>query len=426
MTIGPNSAGRLSMFFDRTAPFLDELLLDLATAIELSDHDRQIAENRYRRLKVHLERPTSPLREYLLGNASLIYAQGSMAIGATIVSGTEDDRFDVDALVEMKVPAEWSDDEVLDELFEALQGFPGVVDIVRCTRCVQLQFAFMHMDVTILDPVAEPREQRVGEIFHSPDDGDAYRVPSNPFGFAGWYRMSVTEGSREFQEVLRKRRREFAIDRIPDAMMEKAEQEDLPSGVPPRLDAQQVVALKLMKRFLNLRYEERELKRPPSIYLTKISSTCGYDDKGLTAQLERYAAALEDAMAVAEAAKAGPDERNPMYREDKLNDRWPHTQEDRRVLREDMVVLRQELAKARQAPLKDMPKILAGLFGERVSTRTVENYMKRMTEASVDYVPGTGQIVGKAAVVAPAVAKSAVAMPAHNFHCDKLPTDDDA
>ena len=27
-----------------------------------------------------------------------------MAIGATIVSGTEDDRFDVDALIEMNVP----------------------------------------------------------------------------------------------------------------------------------------------------------------------------------------------------------------------------------------------------------------------------------------------------------------------------------
>src|SRR5215217_4531969 len=109
MTIGTNSAGRLGTFFDRTAPFLDELLLDLATAIELSDHDRQVAENRYRRLRIHLERPTSPLREYLLRGAGLIYAQGSM----TIVSGTEDDRFDVDALVEMQVPAHWSDDEVL-------------------------------------------------------------------------------------------------------------------------------------------------------------------------------------------------------------------------------------------------------------------------------------------------------------------------
>ncbi|WP_267426557.1 nucleotidyltransferase [Methylobacterium sp. GC_Met_2] len=413
------------MFPDRTALPLDELLIELATAIELSDHDREIAENRYRRLKVHLERPSSPLSEHLLASGSLIYAQGSMAIGATIVSGTEDDRFDVDALVEMTVPAGWSDDEVLDRLEEALKGFPGMIKIVRCTRCVQLQFAFMHMDVTILDPAAEPRALRVGEIFHSPDEGAAYRVPSNPFGFAGWYRASVGEGTREFQEALRQRRREFAIDRIPNVMVEKAEQENLPSGVPPRLDAQQVVALKLMKRFLNMRYEDRALKRPPSIYLTKISSTCGYDDQGLTAQLERYAATLEEAMAAAEDANAGPDERNPMYREDRLNDRWPQTQADRRALREDMAFLQQALAQARQADLKEISKILAGLFGERISTRTVGRYMDRATGSPVSYQPGTGRIIGRTAMLAPALAKFAVAMPRHNFHASALPTEDD-
>ena len=413
------------MFPDRSALPLDELLLDLATAIELSDHDRKVAENRYRRLKVHLERPSSPLREHLLAGGSLIYAQGSMAIGATIVSGTEDDRFDVDALVEMTVPAVWSDNEVLDRLEEALQGFPGVIQIVRCTRCVQLQFAFMHMDVTILDPAVEPRALRVGEIFHSPDEGEAYRVPSNPFGFAAWYRASVGEGTREFQEALRQRRHEFAIDRIPDVVVEKAEQEDLPSGVPPRLDAQQVVVLKLMKRFLNLRYEDRALKRPPSIYLTKLSSTCGYDDQGLTAQLERYAATLEEAMAVAEAANAGPDERNPMYADDRLNDRWPQAQADRRALKEDMAFLQQALAQARQADLKGISKILAELFGERISTRTVGNYMDRATGSPVSYQPGTGRIIGRTAVVAPAAAKSAVAMPVHNFHASALPIGDD-
>ena len=40
------------------------------------------------------ERPSSPLRPHLMSSTSLIYPQGSMAIGATIVSGTEDDRFE--------------------------------------------------------------------------------------------------------------------------------------------------------------------------------------------------------------------------------------------------------------------------------------------------------------------------------------------
>src|SRR5436190_2515679 len=109
---------RWRMAFQDTAPGLDDLLLDVVTVIELSDHDREVADNRYRRLKPHLERPTSPLRPYLMNSTSLIYAQGSMAIGATIISGTDEDRFDVDALVDMPVPAHWSSDEVLDHLFD--------------------------------------------------------------------------------------------------------------------------------------------------------------------------------------------------------------------------------------------------------------------------------------------------------------------
>jgi hypothetical protein len=132
------------MTFQFTAPGLDDLLLGVVTVIELSDNDRKVAENRYGGLKPHLERPSSPLREYLLNSTSLIYPQGSMSIGATIISGTDEDRFDVDALVDMSVPTHWSNDEALDKLFDALQGFPDVRKLVRCTRCVQMQFAFMH------------------------------------------------------------------------------------------------------------------------------------------------------------------------------------------------------------------------------------------------------------------------------------------
>ena len=49
------------------------------------------------------------------------------AIGANFVSGTDDDRFDVDALVDMTVPWQWSDDQVLDKLEEALKGFPAEI-----------------------------------------------------------------------------------------------------------------------------------------------------------------------------------------------------------------------------------------------------------------------------------------------------------
>jgi hypothetical protein len=354
-------------------------------------------------------------------SASLIYPQGSMAIGATIVSGTEDDRFDVDALVDMPIPAHWSDDDVLDQLFDALQGFPDVRRFVRCTRCVQMQFAFMHMDVTVLDPMRGTRPERVGEIFHSPDDGTGYRVPSNPYGFAVWYRQNVVYPSREFLDDVRIRRKTFGVNRLPDlSALAKSEQEELPPVIPERLDAQQVYALKLMKRYLNLRYEQRALRRPPSIYLTKLSSTCGHDARGLTAQLERFAAKIKVEMSAAILVNAGPDERNPVYELDRLNDRWPQTQEDRRSLHEDMNVLLRELEKARDAGMKDMLNILANLFGERVKDRTYETFTKRMDQRSgrrpMTFERGTGTILPASAISAPAVTRAEV--PRHNFHLE--------
>ena len=175
----------------RTTAALDEVLLDVAALIELSPRDRSIAENRYRRLKAHLERANSPLAPYLVDGQSMIYAQGSIATSTTIVSGTDDDRFDLDAIVEIDVPVGWDNSQALDLLESALQGFPGATGIERCTRCVQVQFPFMHMDVTILDRRQRIAAARAGEIFHSPDEGRAYRVPSNPWGFTDWFRCKV-------------------------------------------------------------------------------------------------------------------------------------------------------------------------------------------------------------------------------------------
>jgi hypothetical protein len=412
------------MLSANTAPILDDMLLDVVTVIELSDHDRQVADNRYGRLKPHLERPSSPLREALMNSASLIYAQGSMAIGATIISGTDEDRFDVDALVDMTTPPHWSDDDVLDYLFDALQGFPDVRKFVRCTRCVQMQFAFMHMDVTILDAARQPRPERVGDVFHSPHKAIGYRVPSNPYGFSAWFRTNVIQPSEDFEKSLRSRRSIYGIDRLPSfSIKAEVDQENLPPVIPPRLDGQQVLALKLMKRFLNLRYENRATRRPPSIYFTKLAVTCGYAPAGLTAQLERFASKVKNEMDAAYAVQKGPDERNPSYEHDRLNDRWPATQVDRKTLSDDMDYLLNALRLARNSEMKDIITIFATLFGERVSTRAQETFTKRMDQSmgrkTFRFERGTGTIIPVTAAAASAVVREAVAAPAHKFHCEE-------
>ena len=409
-----------------TSPNLDDYLLDVVTAIELSDRDRRVAENRYRRLKEHLERPSCPLARYLADGESRIYAQGSMATGTAVVTGKDEERFDLDALVELKVPAGWTPKQVMDLLYESLKDFPDAVKVVRCTRCVQLQFAFMHMDVTVMDPEKEPRVERAGEIFHSPDAGEAKRVPANPFGFSQWLRTTVTMTDRRFAEILNERRSRQGIDRLSETavQLKAAQQDDLPPMLPPRLDSEQVVALKLLKRYLFTRYEDRDVKRPPSIYVSKKAVDAPTSPHGLCAQLLLQAQYIESEMKQYIASGQMPDERNPSYRPDRLNDRWPTNRKDMEILAGDMAHLITEIRRAQNSEFSEINKILAGLFGEKISMRSTEALLKRAADAEEAkqgrYEKGTGAVVLAGAFAAPAIARSLAAEPKHNFHCGVL------
>ena len=420
--------------FKKTAA-LDEILLDTATIIELSPEDRRIAENRYRRLKTYLERDGSALAPYLVDGESLIYAQGSIATSTTIINGTEEERFDVDAVAEIDVPPEWSDSKALDILEEALQGFPHVQKIVRCTRCIQLQFPSMHMDITILDRRDRIPGDRPGEIFHSPDTGAAHRVPSNPWGFTDWFRAVVKPGQELFVEDVRKRREQISksrlviLDEKENEAVAKADQVDLPPAIPNRLDAQEAVALKLLKRFLNLHYEDLELKKPPSIYLTKRTGDLGFVDGGLAVQLYALGLFVAGPLRAHLASGTRPLEENPSYPADKINDRWPRRGvdgiEDMQVLAEALEYLAERLRIMANAPLDEISKGVDELFGEKVGKEQrrilKDRYDRRNDASEILAKPGTGEVFSPAIVTERAGLKTP---PRHHFHPMKLEDDE--
>jgi hypothetical protein len=421
--------------FKKTAA-LDEVLLDVATLIELSPRDRKIAENRYRRLKEHLERPASPLAIYLIDGQSLIYAQGSIAISTTIVSGTEDDRFDVDAVVEIDVPDDWDNTRALDLLEDALQGFPGNIGIERCTRCVQLQFPFMHMDVTILDRRDRLAVARAGEIFHSPDRGGAARVPSNPWGFTDWFRSQIGVAQALFAESIRRHRDAVSksrlryLDEDEQMVVAKADQHDLPPAIPSAIDAQEAVALKLLKRYVNLRYEDSRLPRPPSIYLTKRAGDVGYVEHGLSAQLFVLADSTAKILRQHLVDGTRPQEENPSYRPDRINDRWPRAGapgiSDMRALAEGLEYLADRLNHMAAASLTGISKAIDELFGERIGKEQRQvlaaRYDRRSSPARVLSEPRTGSIYAPAVIVTPERLRE---VPRHNFHPLILDGEDD-
>jgi hypothetical protein len=411
--------------FDATAPNLDVLLIATAIEMELSDRDLQVASKRYNLIAEHLQRPGGALANYM--DDALVYAQGSRAIGAIIVDGSSDDRFDLDAILEFRMPPGWQPKRVLEELFDAFQGFPNVQKVVRCTRCVQLQFAFMHLDVTPMNPFAAPRQERAGNIYHSPDKGSDALFSVNPYGFAHWFRQTVKQPSRQFQDHVRAMRGQMTIpDRIAlDMVFADAETDKLPEPIDPLRDAPQVIALKLLKRYLNLRYAPRDRKRPVSIYLSKVAAEVPLNTFGLCAQLEALASELDRRIAVALASGQRPEERNPVFREENFNDRWPKDATDMVVFRGDLQHLLAELARARESELSKIQEIFDQLFGERVTQKAVRKYLDDLSDkaAPAAYERGKGFLAAPALVAtsAPTAAATASApqvsrAPAHSFH----------
>ncbi|ABA81689.1 nucleotidyltransferase [Rhodobacter sphaeroides] len=408
------------MPLDNTSPALDALLLGTVLELELSDRDRRVLRKRYDLIKPHLERQGSALAPYL--NNALVYAQGSRAIGATIVHGADDDRFDLDGILEFPTPMGWGPAKVLDELYTSLEGFPDSTGIQRCTRCIQLKFAFMHLDLTPMDPASAPRVDRVGDIYHSPDKGEDLRVAANPYGFASWFRGRVAQPTVIFRDQVAKARTALGIrDRIAlGSMIIKADTQvdDLPDEVDPIRDAPQVIALKLMKRYLNLRYANRKERRPPSVYLSKLAAMVPVNSTGLCSQLEDYANLVEQRMAYCLATGSRPEERNPALWEENFNDRWPKQVCEMQLLQNDMRHLRHELAKARISEAPEIRRIFSRLFGERATVASFKAYTDQLssTAGKTRVEQGRGYIAAPAILPAAAALKVSAA-PAHHFHC---------
>jgi hypothetical protein len=402
---------------------LDDLLIGVATYLEPSDNDRSVAENRYRLLKEVLERETSPFRDLLDGPNARIYAQGSVATSTVIVNGAETDRFDVDAIVQCSFPSDWTEDQVLDLLYSTLENFPGAVEVERCTRCVQVRFAYMHLDVTPLDRNGPIHIEHAGEIYHSPDDGISGRVPANPFGFSHWYRSVLGEPSASFEEGIAERRVQGMVDRLRQDEAERsfhiladAEQDDLPKFLPARLDVPQAIALRLLKRFLNRYYADLEFKRPPSIYLAKVSGESAVSSDSVLTNVLALTSNIESRLLTALKAGRRVFESNPTYEPDIITDRWPKSARDMEVLASACLRLSEELSIAAHLELKKMVDTLERLFGERVGKHVRDEiksrYDNRAGDKSTRVQLGTGLVMPAIGIRGP----DQINIPKHNFH----------
>lgn len=382
---------------------VDLLLADIAIGVQLSKTDYDKAVARFEVMREWIDRPGSPLR----GLVALLYAQGSMAVGATVARASDRDEYDIDVIVALLISPDSDPEMVLSALYHAIRGEPGsryYDKVTRHTRCVCVSYEDgMHVDLTpaVLVPA---RQARTSVIFHSKLEDPAVpklRLLANPWGLAEYFK-AMTPVETDFAKLYEGR--SLAHDRAPG--------EPVPDQEPAYRKSRALISLQLRKRWRNVLFakpDRAKLRRPPSVLWTKLTADNANRTKTLSEEVEHQARQMLIRLEAERARGTLIREVNPTCREDVLTDRWPKDHADQNLAISDLrdFVAKIHLLRTGDLSIDQIGKILEGLFGERPAKSAINDYLSTPGPSRVEY--GTGRIVRPAAaaglVSVPAVAR---------------------
>ncbi len=373
----------------------DQLLAEIAARIQLSPSRHRQATQRYQTVAKWLEREESPLRD----KVSLLYPQGSMAIGATILSRNSEDRYDIDIAAELLLPQDVSPKLVLDTLYQAIKGKPGsqYYDMTRRrSRCVTIEYAEMHLDVTPM--VRRPfTPERESWIFENRKETPAkqVRLVANPFGFSEWYNERTHMADDPFADAFRFLAKSY------DTL--EADAEPVPDHEQPENKSQPTIVLQLVKQWRNVQHQGNEDKGPPSVLLSRIVAESSNPRLPLCKDLEFTAVRVADYIE-AQGMKHEPIT-NPVCDEDILTDRWKVDGPEATVFVRKLRAFSPEISRLNAGcDVSEARDILARLFGEYPTREAVNRYGERVGQAIQDNRAAHRKV--SAGVVVPAVALS--------------------
>lgn len=401
----------------------DVLLTDVAIRIQLSPTNHRTAVKRVDTLAEWLDRPGSELA----GRVRIVYAQGSMAIHATIAACLKRDEFDIDVIVQLDLPPGTTAQEALDLLYRVVKGEKGsrYYDMTkRNTRCVTVEYAEMHVDLTPAELLAD-REPRVSDIFHHrPEEPHTpgKRIMANPFGFAEWFN-AVTPRAVAFEQFFEARSRQM------EPMFEAAETEEVPEPIPAYLKPPAVIALQLLKRNRNVRYDARTGRRPPSVLLACLMAQFAGTSGRPFAELLHQARALARYFQEHQSRSKLVHVVNPRCPEDIFTDRWPANLQEQQTFTDDLRLLVTELERIEREPdLEVIAEVFSRLFGEDVSKTVIREFVDRSGESiasgkllterlsgRID-LGGSGIVTGVGATLAATRIESVRSAPRHTFY----------
>ncbi len=392
----------------------DVLLADVAIRVQLSRTNYDKAVSRYETINKWIERDGSPLKD----RVELFYAQGSMAIGATIASKLKTDEFDIDVVSQLDPSVGTSPHQVLDLLYEVIRGEPGsryYRMAERRTRCVTVHYSDdMHLDVTpALRMIGTPDRQ--SWIFHH--RAEAPQEPSrqliaNPYGFAEWFKIN-TPLDYAFADIFEKRAEEYESSRI----LAEADSAPVPPQEPPFRKSKAVIVLQLLKRWRNVQYDSRSGRRPPSIMIAELVAEAANHTERLSEELLLQAQHMLSVFRQYHDRGRPIHIVNPACEQDVLTDRWPGSLQDQALFISDLKDLVHKAERlVAGCDLEEMQKIMASLFGEVPATEAVKAFNERSGTAIRDgrsrHDPGKGGLSIPAVVTLPVSRPT----PRHKFY----------
>ena len=350
----------------------DQLLAEIAARIQLSPSRHRQATQRYETVAKWLEHDGSPLKD----KVSQLYPQGSMAIGATILSRNSEDRYDIDAAAELDLPRNSSPKFILDTLYQAIKGKPGsqYYDMTRRRgRCVTIEYADMHLDITpmIRRPGTPERESWIFENRKETPTKEL-RLIANPHGFAEWFNERTHRDDDPFAKAFRSlamsyHSLEADVELVPDH--EQAENKSQPT-----------IVLQLIKQWRNVQYLGNEDKGPPSVLLSRIVAEASNPRLPLSKDLEL--AAERVAHFIESHGRQHEPITNPVCKDDVLTDRWKVDGPEAAAFVKNLRNFGSEIARLNAGcDVSEAKRILANLFGEYPTRDAVNRYGERVGQA---------------------------------------------
>lgn len=399
------------------APLGELLLAETAIRIELPPSLHGLAVDRFEAVRNHVERDGSPLHD----RVRIFYPQGSMAIRATIKSRRRSDGYDIDIVAELILPPNTPPGMVLDMLFEAINGPPGSKYhgmVERQTRCVTVYYADgMHLDITptlLLDE----NDPRRSVLFHAKPEEHTQahrRLLMNSYAFCEWFNertpidLAFVEAYRVKANALDEARADADVVPVPAHSTEVGGK------------SAAVVALQLLKRNRNIRYEPRKGQRlPPSVMMAKFSGDAAVPGSSISGALNAIIDVALETLETADREHRIADVRNPCCDDDRFTDRWPENPTDQKTYIQDLQLFRDQLA-ALMSPgltLSQKQDLLIAMFGEGPARSVIQDYsasLGRAVQSGRRENAATGRVVPALAAPAIVTATPSQARP-HTFY----------